>query len=482
MRTVQHRLARQRWGGWWRPRWWLAVGLLGVTLFLTDGRAIADATVYIVATNGNDNNPGTLELPLRTIQKAITKAAAGERIYVRGGAYTEAIRIDKAGTLENPFVVAAYPGEQPVLDGEYRLPAPPRTGWVYCNNAMTPPRCYHYGALVAISGDYVLFEGFEIMRSAGRGIVISRTSGRPNTVWVRNNKIHDIRDAGTLVYYADNVTFERNQVWASGDFAPYARGASQLNWPVAVSGRATNNTLYRSNRIFNNWGEGLDSGVDSNNVIVENNAIYDNFALQLYIHRTTVAYVQRNLIYCTGDPRFLRGNNLPPGLILNNEQGFANNGLANNITIINNVIVGCGQNLGIWNGGNAQQYGVRNVLITRNALLNAKSLVASVKPQAITIQTGQHKQIQIHHNLIVQDGAGFVVAPKSAEIAWSSNFWTKKPAAVAVAGGDRVGDPRLINPKATLRPGAVDINWYKPKPSSPLMAAQMGPYEYWTAP
>jgi len=435
------------------------ISLLGLALLLSSNLALADGNTYIVATNGNDKNPGTLELPLRTIQQALRKATASDRIYVRGGIYTEALYLDKSGTQERPFVLAAYSGEQVILDGEYRLPAPPRSGWVYCNNAITPPRCFHWSPLVAISGNFVLLDGFEIQRSAGRGIVISRSGGRPNAVWLRNNKIHDNRDAGVLVHYADNVIVERNQVWASGDVAPYARGASQLNWPVAVSGRTTNNTIYRGNRIFNNWGEGLDSGVDSNNVLVEDNQIYDNFALQLYIHRTNAAFVQRNLIYCTGDSRFLRGNNVPPGIVLNNEKAFDSNGLANNITIINNIVAGCGQNLGIWNGGNAQVYGVRNVQITRNAFIKAKSLLPTVRPQAIAIQSGQHKQIQLHHNLILQDGTGYIAAPRSPEIIWGGNFWSQTPPSLAAAAADLVGDPQLVNPSAPLAPCAVGIKW-----------------------
>ena len=85
------------------------------------------ATEYYVATNGNDNNPGTLALPWATWQKGFNSISAGDILYIRGGTYTPggfaddnmfcAVAVDgKKGTSANMFNVSAYPGENPVLD------------------------------------------------------------------------------------------------------------------------------------------------------------------------------------------------------------------------------------------------------------------------------------------------------------------------------------------------------------------------------
>lgn len=45
------------------------------------------ASLFYVAVNGNDANPGTLSRPWRTIQKAANAATPGSTVYVRNGIY-----------------------------------------------------------------------------------------------------------------------------------------------------------------------------------------------------------------------------------------------------------------------------------------------------------------------------------------------------------------------------------------------------------
>lgn len=77
---------------------------------------------YYVSPSGNDANPGTLQLPFASIQRA--QAAVQQKtgsVLLRGGTYylaeplvfTERDSGDKAA----PVVYEAYPGEQPVLSG-----------------------------------------------------------------------------------------------------------------------------------------------------------------------------------------------------------------------------------------------------------------------------------------------------------------------------------------------------------------------------
>ncbi len=80
------------------------------------------ASTYYVATNGNDNNPGTISLPFATWQKGATVALPGDIVYIRGGVYTPTGRYwgmrkdGKSGTIGKPISIWAYPGETPILD------------------------------------------------------------------------------------------------------------------------------------------------------------------------------------------------------------------------------------------------------------------------------------------------------------------------------------------------------------------------------
>jgi hypothetical protein len=83
---------------------------------------------YYVATNGNDDNPGTYSLPFATLQKGMDVLGAGDTLYVRGGTYTPsnstveagwqamAYASSKSGTAADTIKVWAYPGEIPVFN------------------------------------------------------------------------------------------------------------------------------------------------------------------------------------------------------------------------------------------------------------------------------------------------------------------------------------------------------------------------------
>ncbi|MEZ4734891.1 MAG: right-handed parallel beta-helix repeat-containing protein [Caldilineaceae bacterium] len=329
----------------------LWLGLLFASTHIAFALALqAKGATYFVALDGRDTNPGTRADPFRTIQHALDQVAPGDTIFVRGGAYHEALHIHSSGEPNRLITIAAYQDEHVLIDGEYHLPVVPASGWARCNAAVSPPTCFHWAPLVRISGSFILLDGFEIAHSLGRGLTVAPVDGRPTHITIRNTQLHDNRNAGALFIQADYVTFEANTVWHSGDYATHDRSASDLNWPVAVSGRDTRHIVYRDNRIFNNWTEGLSTGMNSTHVVVENNEIYDNYALQLYIQRSADVVVQRNLIYCTGDRGFYRGGQVSPGIILNNEHQPADALSVDTVTILNNVVIGCGQNLGIWGG------------------------------------------------------------------------------------------------------------------------------------
>jgi hypothetical protein len=73
-----------------------------------------------VATDGSDTNPGTIDLPFKTIAKAISVAVPGDTIYVRGGGYsltnTISISSSKSGSESQRYFLIAYPNERPLLD------------------------------------------------------------------------------------------------------------------------------------------------------------------------------------------------------------------------------------------------------------------------------------------------------------------------------------------------------------------------------
>ena len=117
------------------------------------------AAVYYMAPDGNDTNPGTIDMPLASVKKAQELVAAGDTVYIRGGTYTldndDISRvynnlfacyafIDKSGTSGKRINYWAYPGEQPVFDFNAVQPADQRVVGFY------------------VTASYVHFRGLEI--------------------------------------------------------------------------------------------------------------------------------------------------------------------------------------------------------------------------------------------------------------------------------------------------------------------------------
>ena len=76
------------------------------------------AETYFIALDGNDSNPGTIDLPFATFDHAIDLVQPGDTIFIRGGLYLldTPVMIDKAGTEGEPICLWAWEDELPVLD------------------------------------------------------------------------------------------------------------------------------------------------------------------------------------------------------------------------------------------------------------------------------------------------------------------------------------------------------------------------------
>ncbi len=113
-----------------------------------------------VAPNGNDNNPGTMELPLYSLHKAVSNVVAGGTIYLRGGTYTynSTVRLYKAGASNAPISLLAYPGERPVLD---------YSTWVPANETI---RAGARGIHITTNAQWWVLKGLEIQYAPDNGI------------------------------------------------------------------------------------------------------------------------------------------------------------------------------------------------------------------------------------------------------------------------------------------------------------------------
>ncbi len=94
---------------------------IGVFLSAICFTGVAPAAEYYVSQSGSDFDPGTLELPFATIQKAADVMQAGDVCYIRGGVYREYVRVRNSGVEGSSIRFTAYNGEEVAITGLERV-------------------------------------------------------------------------------------------------------------------------------------------------------------------------------------------------------------------------------------------------------------------------------------------------------------------------------------------------------------------------
>jgi hypothetical protein len=112
-----------------------------------------------VSVTGNDGAMGHENAPLKTINAALGKAAAGDTITVHDGTYKETVNLSKPGVT-----LRAANSRKAVIDGGYG------PGKFKADNTLPPvDSAKQYSPLVKISGAGSVVAGFVIRNSPGRG-------------------------------------------------------------------------------------------------------------------------------------------------------------------------------------------------------------------------------------------------------------------------------------------------------------------------
>lgn len=173
-----------------RPR--PAALLAGSLLLAASG---APGATYHVAPGGSDASPGTLEAPFATVQHAANLALPGDTILLRAGTYRQVVTLTRSGTSGAGIVLAAFPGERPVLDGTGLL----ATEWLA-------------GIVHVYKAAYVTVRGLTVTR-AGPGVQAAGVLVEESRhVTVEGNVTDDTVSSGIGVWNSEDVTIEDNEV------------------------------------------------------------------------------------------------------------------------------------------------------------------------------------------------------------------------------------------------------------------------------
>ncbi|SDM32802.1 Protein of unknown function [Streptomyces sp. cf386] len=237
-----------------------AVGAALLAVWGPAGEAHGAATL-VVASDGSDSAPGTLDRPLRTVQRAVDLAKPGDVIAVRGGTYTltDNITITTSGTAALPIALGAYQGERVVIDGE-QLPAShtPVGGSI--------PRAER-GA-IHMEASHWRISGLELVNGP-YGIYCD---GCNSNVFSRLST-HDNYESGFQLQgsSSDNQILNLDSY---GNRDPRKNGESADGLAIK-EGSGTGNVV-RGARLWNNVDDGFDAWKFASPILIENTIAYGN--------------------------------------------------------------------------------------------------------------------------------------------------------------------------------------------------------------
>ncbi len=327
---------------------------------------------YYVATTGNDANPGTLDRPWRTIQKAANTVGAGRTVYVRGGVYHETVTINVSGASGQPIVFQSYPGELAIIDG----------------SSLTPPE--GWSALIDIRDkSHLVIKGFEIRnyKTAQKnhmpmGIFVT---GAGDHIQILNNKVHHIEtnftgrnggDAHGIAVYGTRAPQALTNIVIDGNEAYALKLGSSES--VVVNGNVdgfqiTNNVVHDNNNIgidaIGFEGKAPDPVYDqARHGLIARNTVYN---IDSYKNPAYGTDRSADGIYVDGGTRLVVERNVTHDCNIGIELASEHAGRSTSFITLRNNFVYHNTSMGIAIGGYETQRGsTENCVIVNNTLFH----------------------------------------------------------------------------------------------------------------
>jgi hypothetical protein len=387
--------------------------------------ATPSKNAYYVSTGGNDVNPGTQELPWRTVSKAAAIANAGNTVIVLPGNYPERVELTTSGVAGNPITFQA--------DGAVKM-----QGFTITASYVTI-RGFEVsvskddmteGVGIYLLGSYDIIDGNNIHDCSWGGVVVD-TAASTNDI-VSDNSIRSVGLAGIQIYGRNNL-IENNDIsnviqnypgvnapsWADADGMRFF-GSGHVFRRNYFHGMAYDGfyNIDAHTDCFQTW-EDSDHELGSNTIFEQN--ICDDpivgpssevqgsaFTIQGTTHFASNITIRNNILNSIG------------GVYLEHVSG---------VVIVNNVMVSK------LNPGNVHSVGVylymnsNNVIVKNNIFYNVGQ--GNSHTDYIDTDSASEKTLDAGYNLVyLSDGSSAIGSPRPHDL------WNVNPLFMDSANGD----------------------------------------------
>jgi parallel beta-helix repeat protein len=299
-----------------------------------------------VSSAGSNQNDGTIGSPWQTIRFALSRLAAGDTLYIRGGTYTggdntidsQTAALRSGTSWSNAITIAGYSGEPVTIQppdnvSGIRLTTGAPAYFIFQDFTIDMANSTRSGGAGGADGVYLSsgahhnrFQRVEVKNNAASGFQFSSANGNSPFNEVLNCAIHDNGSApginrgyGLYISTSDNL-FEGNDVYGNGGYGFHLYDSSGPfnvarniirnnsvhdngthggnNYGIAIAWGDGNQI--EGNRIHGNRG-GILVYTNSTNTKVLNNTIHDNGPLEsILVQYATGTIIQDNLIDAAG--------------------------------------------------------------------------------------------------------------------------------------------------------------------------------------
>jgi hypothetical protein len=224
--------------------------IIATILLFVQAHGVAQATVYC-SPAGNDTNPGTIDLPYKSISKGLSAIGTSGTVLLRGGVYVlgaSKLSLNKIAQAGSPIRIWAYPAETPILD---------------CTGNTSDG--------ISLSGSYYHLKGLEVRNAGHNGINISGSNNLIEQCTVHDNQNTGLHLTGSSAPGPSNNLILNCDAYRNYD-PPIGGNADGFSakWTVGPG------NVFRGCRAYYNSDDGWDLWMATGSVLIDSCVAFRN--------------------------------------------------------------------------------------------------------------------------------------------------------------------------------------------------------------